>query len=257
MVPMSAPISRFRLKLRFAWRWLLVLLLVLLVLPLPARAILEHAKPAASRAAGSAPAIAVRYALDQLGKSYRWGASGPSAYDCSGLTMMAYRAAGVSIPRISRSQYRVGAHIPVRALVAGDLVFYARNTANSASIYHVGMYLGWGRMVEAANRSVPVRIASIWRRGLMRYGVRPAPSARRMLPVQRGQRGAGVSAVQTRLRGNGYCLAVDGNFGPTTRRMVRRFQAAHRLEVDGVVGPQTWGALVTYGLQRRRPPSRC
>jgi hypothetical protein len=228
-----------------------------MVVPLPARAILDHAKPAASTASGSAPAIAVRYALDQLGKRYRWGASGPSAYDCSGLTMMAYKAAGVRIPRTARSQYQVGAHIPVRALVAGDLVFYAYHTSRQASIHHVGMYLGWGRMVEAANHSVPIRIASIWRRGLMRYGVRPAPYARRMLLVQRGQRGAGVSAVQTRLRSNGYCLAVDGDFGPITHLKVRRFQVAHRLEVDGIVGPQTWGALVSYGLQRSRPPSRC
>jgi peptidoglycan hydrolase-like protein with peptidoglycan-binding domain len=78
-----------------------------------------------------------------------------------------------------------------------------------------------------------------------------------MLPVQYNQQGAGVSAVQTRLRGNGYCLAVDGAFGPVTRAVTRRFQAANRLLVDGVVGPRTWGALVSYGRQQSRPPSGC
>src|SRR6266498_4801925 len=168
-----------------AWRWLLILLLVVLILPLPARTVL---KPAAYKAPASAAAIAVRFALDQLGKPYRWGGNGPSGYDCSGLTTMAYRAAGVALPRVSRWQYGAGAHIPVRKLSAGDLVFYARNTASPSTIDHVGMYLGSGRMVEAANRSVPIRIASIWRPGLMRHGVRPAPSSPRMLGVVRDRK---------------------------------------------------------------------
>ncbi len=252
---MSAKLPRLRLNLRpaGAWRWLLILLLVLLVVPLPARQALKPSKPAAYVTRGSAAATAVRYALDQLGKPYQWGGNGPSSYDCSGLTNMAYRAAGVSIPRVARWQYEAGKRIPVRALSAGDLVFYASSTANPATIGHVGMYLGWGRMVEAANRSVPIRIASIWRPGLMAYGVRPAASPA-MLPVQYNQRSAGVSAVQARLRGNGYCLAVDGEFGPITRATVQRFQRAHGLLADGVAGQRTWGALVSYGRQRSRPP---
>jgi peptidoglycan hydrolase-like protein with peptidoglycan-binding domain len=147
--------------------------------------------------------------------------------------------------------------MPVRSLAAGDLVFYASNTASPATIGHVGMYLGWGRIVEAANRSVPIRIASMWRRGLMPYGVRLTSSAPAMLPVQYNQRGAGVSAVQARLCANGYCLAVDGAFGPITRAMVQRFQRAHRLRADAVVGGHTWGALISSGRQQSRPPSRC
>ncbi len=257
---MSAQLPRIRLNLRpaGAWRWLLIVLLVLLVVPLPARTARKPAaEPAAYKVRGSAAAIAVRFALDQLGKPYRWGGNGPSGYDCSGLTTMAYRAAGVALPRVSRWQYGAGAHIPVRKLSAGDLVFYARNTASPSTIDHVGMYLGSGRMVEAANRSVPIRIASIWRPGLMRDGVRPTRTSPAMLEVQYGQQSAGVSAVQTRLRSNGYCLAVDGAFGPVTRATVRRFQAAHRMLGDGVVGRQTWGALVSYGRQRSRPPLRC
>src|SRR6266496_4959669 len=135
-----------------AWRWLLVILLLLLIVPLPGPSRL-HARSAAYVSKSSAAAAAVRFALDQLGKRYRWGGAGPMAYDCSGLTMMAYRSAGVRIPRVSRWQYEVGQRIPVRQLVAGDLVFYARNPANPSTIDHVGMYLGGGRMVEADRKS--------------------------------------------------------------------------------------------------------
>lgn len=238
-----------------AWRWLLVILLLLLIVPLPGPSRL-HARSAAYVSKSSAAAAAVHFALDQLGKRYRWGGAGPMAYDCSGLTMMAYRSAGVRIPRVSRWQYDVGQRIPVRQLVAGDLVFYARNPANPSTIDHVGMYLGGGRMVEAANRSVPIRIASIWRHGLMRYGVRPAPSSPRMLGVVRhGQWSAGVAAVQSRLRAAGACLAVDGAFGPITLATVRRFQRTHGLAPDGEVGGATWAALVSNGRQRSRSPA--
>lgn len=237
-----------------AWRWLLVVLVLLLIVPLPGRTMLQ-AHSAAYVSRSSAAATAVRYALDQLGKRYQWGGDGPMAYDCSGLTMMAYRSAGVGIPRVSRSQYQSGRHVPVNQLVAGDLVFYARNTASPSTIGHVGMYLGAGRMVEAANRSAPIRIASIWRPGLMRYGVRPAPASPRMLGVSHGQRGAGVAAIQSRLRATGACLAVDGVFGPITLATLRRFQRAHGLAADGEVGAGTWGALVSNGRQRSRSPA--
>ncbi len=239
-----------------AWRWLLLLiLLLLLIVPLPGRVLL-HTRSAAYTSRSSVAAAAVRFALDQLGRRYQWGGAGPLAYDCSRLTMMAYRSAGVRIPRVSRWQYEVGQHVPVRQLVAGDLVFYARNPRDPSTIDHVGIYLGAGRMVEAANRSAPIRIASIWRGGLMRYGVRPAPSSPRMLGVVRhGQWSPGVAAVQSRLRAAGACLAVDGAFGPITLATVRRFQHAHGLAPDGEVGRATWEALVSDGRQRSRSPS--
>jgi peptidoglycan hydrolase-like protein with peptidoglycan-binding domain len=100
-----------------------------------------------------------------------------------------------------------------------------------------------------------VRIASIWRPGLLGRATRPAAGRRGLLPVQLGERSNAAAAVQQRLAANGVCLAVDGEFGPITRRAVRAFQRAHGLVADGVVGRATWGALVACGRQRSQP--RC
>ena len=113
--------------------------------------------------AGPVARAAVRWALAQLGDPYRWGATGPDTFDCSGLTSSAYRAAGVSIPRVSRAQWGAGPHVAVANLLPGDLVFYADNPSDPATIHHVGMYIGNGLMVHAPHTGDVVRVASIWR----------------------------------------------------------------------------------------------
>jgi len=113
--------------------------------------------------AGPVARAAVRWALAQLGDPYRWGASGPATFDCSGLTSAAYRAAGVTIPRVSRAQWGAGPHVAVANLLPGDLVFYADNPGDPATIHHVGMYIGNGLMVHAPHTGDVVRVASIWR----------------------------------------------------------------------------------------------
>ena len=138
---------------------------------------------------------------------------------------------------------------------AGDLLFYARDTSDPRTIYHVGMYLGAGRMVEAPNRRAPVRIASIWRPGLLGKATRPAAGVRGMLLVEAGERSRAVAAVQHRLAANQRCVTVDGEFGPQTRRALIAFQRQHGLHADGVVGRATWGTLVANGRQRSR--NRC
>jgi peptidoglycan DL-endopeptidase CwlO len=107
-------------------------------------------------ATSSAARQAVAYAKAQLGKPYIWGAEGPRGFDCSGLTMMAWRSAGVSIPRVSGAQYGIGRHInSMSALEPGDLVFFG------SPIHHVGMYAGNGTMIEAPYTGASVRYHSI------------------------------------------------------------------------------------------------
>ena len=106
------------------------------------------------QASGGA-AAAVSYARAQVGDAYVYGAAGPDAFDCSGLTMMAWRAAGVSLPHSSSAQYSSGAKVSRSSLQPGDLVFYYQ------PISHVGIYVGNGQIVHAANPSTGVSMTSV------------------------------------------------------------------------------------------------
>jgi peptidoglycan DL-endopeptidase CwlO len=117
--------------------------------------------PPPSRAAAGA----VRAALGQLGKPYRWGASGTDAFDCSGLTSWAYGQEGVGLPRVSRQQWSAGRHVDPAQLRPGDLVFFARDPADPATIHHVGLYLGQGLMVHAPHTGARVRVDAVGRSG--------------------------------------------------------------------------------------------
>jgi cell wall-associated NlpC family hydrolase len=91
-------------------------------------------------------------ALAQVGDAYVWGAGGPNAFDCSGLTQYAYSAAGVSLPHSSKSQAGMGRAVSVSELQPGDLLFYYSPTS------HVAMYIGNGQMVHASTSSKPVMV---------------------------------------------------------------------------------------------------
>ena len=99
---------------------------------------------------------AVRFAMAQVGDAYVYGAAGPNAWDCSGLTMVAWAQAGVGLPHSSSAQFGSGAHIPASALQPGDLVFYY------SPISHVGMYIGNGLIVHAAHPGAGVRVAGLY-----------------------------------------------------------------------------------------------
>jgi cell wall-associated NlpC family hydrolase len=116
--------------------------------------------PGARPAADSRAARAVAFALRQRGKPYRWGAKGPHAYDCSGLTWAAWRAAGVTIPRTAAGQLAGVPRVRGR-LQPGDLLIYP---SRGPSRRHVAMVVGRGRMVDAPGRGIPIRSTSI-RRG--------------------------------------------------------------------------------------------
>ncbi|HET6286943.1 MAG TPA: C40 family peptidase [Amycolatopsis sp.] len=105
-----------------------------------------------------AAAQAIKFALAEQGKPYVWGATGPNSYDCSGLMLRAYESAGIILPRVSRDQYKAGAMLPVREAQPGDLLFLATVPSNPATIHHVMMYLGEGKIVEAQQTGVPVHI---------------------------------------------------------------------------------------------------
>jgi cell wall-associated NlpC family hydrolase len=95
---------------------------------------------------GTRAALAIQYALSQVGDRYVAAAAGPDAFDCSGLTLAAWRQAGVSLPHYSYAQFSSVRRIPDSELQPGDLVFYFGSGA-----HHVGMYIGNGKMVHAAN----------------------------------------------------------------------------------------------------------
>jgi len=96
--------------------------------------------------------IALRFALKQIGDKYVFGAAGPILWDCSGLTMRAYQAAGVSLPHSSRAQARMGKSVTKGALMPGDLMFFG------SPVSHVGIYMGGGKMVHAPRPGSRVKV---------------------------------------------------------------------------------------------------
>jgi len=100
-------------------------------------------------------AAAVAYARAQVGKPYCYGGAGPGCYDCSGLTMMAWRQAGVSLPHSSSSQFNVGRRISASELQPGDLIFYY------SPISHVSIYIGGGQRISATHTGDYVRVQSL------------------------------------------------------------------------------------------------
>ncbi|MEV6114749.1 C40 family peptidase [Streptomyces sp. NPDC052109] len=129
----------------------------------------------ADRPASPESARAVRYALDQLGKPYAWGAAGPDSYDCSGLTARAWGQAGTPIPRTSQEQWRHLRRIPLGELRPGDLVVYFPDAT------HVAMYVGNGHVVQAPRPGQKVEVsplASYPLLGAVRPDQAPATDAR-------------------------------------------------------------------------------
>ena len=118
--------------------------------------------------------IAANWALTQLGKPYQWGAVGPDTYDCSGLTMKAWAHAGVQLLHYTGYQWEEGPHVPLTELQRGDLLFYATDNSDPATIHHVGIYIGNAMMVDAPYTGAFVRIDSIYAPGTPIGAIRPA-----------------------------------------------------------------------------------
>ncbi|MEU0437626.1 C40 family peptidase [Streptomyces sp. NPDC006290] len=111
---------------------------------------------------------ALRYAVDQIGKPYEWGAEGPAAYDCSGLTSQAWDRAGRPVPRTSQEQWAQLPRIPLSKLRPGDLVIYFPEAT------HVAIYLGDGMVVQAPRPGAKIKVSPIAANPLL-GAVRPDP----------------------------------------------------------------------------------
>jgi cell wall-associated NlpC family hydrolase len=105
----------------------------------------------------------IRYAYAQLGKPYQWGATGPGAFDCSGLTMMAWAQAGVSLPHSSRAQIGIGRQVTRSELQPGDLIF------RYSPISHVSLYVGNGQQISATHTGSTVKLQSAFQGEIVGY----------------------------------------------------------------------------------------
>ena len=114
--------------------------------------------PTVGLTSSSDASAAIAYARQQIGKPYLWGGTGPDSFDCSGLTMMAYRAAGVDMPRTADEQWLWGPQVSPSQVEPGDLVFFAGADGTATAPGHVGIVIGHGLMIDAPSTGLLVRI---------------------------------------------------------------------------------------------------
>lgn len=114
------------------------------------------AQPAVAAPNSGRASTVINAAMAQIGKSYVFGAAGPNAFDCSGLTSWAYRQAGVNLPRTSQAQYGVGRAVSLADIQPGDLVFYYGQSPS-----HVAIYIGNGQVVHASNPRNGIRTSGM------------------------------------------------------------------------------------------------
>ncbi|MFE5185836.1 C40 family peptidase [Streptomyces sp. NPDC056628] len=119
-----------------------------------------------SEAEAATPATkALRIAASKKGSPYKWGATGPNRFDCSGLTLYSFKKAGKKLPRTAAQQYNKTRHISASHRKAGDLVFFH----SGSYVYHVGIYAGKGKIWHSPKSGDVVRLQKIWTRSVW-YG---------------------------------------------------------------------------------------
>ncbi|MFC8450867.1 NlpC/P60 family protein [Kitasatospora sp. NPDC057223] len=128
--------------------------------------------PGAGRWSATGAAAAIAFARSKIGLPYVWGGEGPDGYDCSGLTMMAWRAGGRRVPHFAADQYARSTPLTYRQLRPGDLVFWT-DTGRAADIYHVALYIGDDQMIEAPRAGMAIKQASLWIMGTPDFYARP------------------------------------------------------------------------------------
>ncbi|MFJ3662414.1 C40 family peptidase [Streptomyces sp. NPDC090119] len=120
---------------------------------------------ATDASAATTASKALKVAASKKGAPYRYGATGPGRFDCSGLTLYSFKKAGKKLPRTAAQQYNKTHHIPSGHRKAGDLVFFH----SGSSVYHVGIYAGKGKIWHAPKSGDVVRLQKIWTKSVW-YG---------------------------------------------------------------------------------------
>ncbi|MBO1332389.1 C40 family peptidase [Streptomyces sp. VRA16 Mangrove soil] len=120
---------------------------------------------AAEASAATVSTKALQVAASKKGSPYKWGATGPHRFDCSGLTLYSFKRAGKKLPRTAAQQYNKTRHISASHRQRGDLVFFY----SGRSVYHVGIYAGKGRIWHSPKTGDVVRLQKIWTRSVW-YG---------------------------------------------------------------------------------------
>ena len=128
----------------------------------------QSGSPQGGEVSAQAPGAnkAIAYAKAQIGKPYQWGAAGPNSFDCSGLTMMAWQQAGVSFPHLAQDQYDMTQRESISEALPGDLIFFG----TPSNVYHVGIYIGNGQMIDAPETGQNVSVQSIYWSDLLGAG---------------------------------------------------------------------------------------
>lgn len=188
--------------------------------------------------------VALAYALQQVGKPYRWGGQGPSSYDCSGLVLASYAAAGLHFPDTTANGILDDCTtLSLAQTLPGDVI--------QPHPGHIMMVCtaGGGVIVEAPRTGLNVRVVNRWG-GVYKVGrlkgARPPqlPGTGPFPIIACGTTGPLVVAVQDKLNRLGFDAGpADGIAGPRTIRAVKDFQVRHGLTPDGVIGPNTWKVL--------------
>lgn len=173
------------------------------------------AVPGATGPAAASPAAStvIDAAMDELGVPYLWGGTTSAGWDCSGLVQHAYRQAGVSLPRVSRDQARMGVEVPsIDQAIPGDLVAFGQPTVD-----HIGIYLGNGQMLHAPRRGDVVKIGPIQRKiATIRRVLTPgtpvstaSPASTRLNPASQGTAAAAPAQFKALFERAGSAHGVD------------------------------------------------